>query len=79
MLEKQKKFTFIHSCASLHWLSFSSASLIGCHNFQYFGQYIEIGLKINNLALHLVEIYTDPALDPKWWAMDANSDPDPPK
>jgi hypothetical protein len=37
-----------------------------CHNFQYFGKYIAIFWRKYSLAVHLVEINTDPDPDRPW-------------
>ncbi len=49
-------FTFIHRASLQFYLSLQRQR---GHNFQYFGQFIEIFWKKYYLALHSVEMFTD--------------------
>ncbi len=67
-------FTFIHSRASLPVytiLTFFSAYRVPGRCQKYFGRYIKFSGKKYSLALHLMEIDTDP----DWKALDADPDP----
>ncbi len=51
---------------------FPFSSLAKCHDFEYFGQHIDIFLKKGKI--HVLGIETDP--DPDFHALDADPDPE---
>jgi hypothetical protein len=78
-VEDKKVSTFIYNSASLYCFNFF-ISVIRCHKFQYFGQYIELystTLKCSgknySFALLLVAMDTNPDTAPDRQALDVGS------